>query len=95
MELQDDTWIWVVIENPEKNEKIVGQQEEKSDTSFIPAYKSKEEAQQCMNLLARHPGSIYEAQAILYEDLARYAAENGFMIFLLDGFGTVTEKIEL
>jgi len=95
MELKDDKWIWVVIDNPEKNEKIVGQQEEKSKIQFIPAYQSKEEALQCMNLLARHPGSVYEAQAILYEDLARYAADNGFMIFMLDGFGTVTEKIKV
>jgi hypothetical protein len=95
MVLKDDTWIWVFIENPEKNEKIVGQKEAKSNIPFIPAYKSKEEALQCMNLLARHPGSIYEAQAILYEDLARYAADNGFMIFILDGFGTITEKIKL
>lgn len=95
MELTDDAWIWVVVENPERNEKIVGLQEEKSNISFIPAYKSKEEAQQCMSLLARHPGSIYEAQAILYEDLARHAADNGFMIFVLDGLGTVIEKIAL
>jgi len=95
MELKDDTWIWVVIENPEKNEKIVGQEEEKSNIQFIPAYKSKEEALQCMNLLARNPGSLYEAQAILYEDLTRYATDNGFMIFMLDGFGKVTEKIML
>jgi len=95
MGLKDDTWIWVVIENPEKNEKILGQQEEKSNIPFVPAYKSKEEALQCINLLARHPGSVYEAQAILYEDLARYAVDNGFMIFILDGFGTVIEKIKL
>ncbi len=95
MESKDDKWIWVVIENPEKNEEIVGQQEKKSNIAFIPAYTSKEEALQCMNLLARNPGSLYEAHAILYEDLARYAADNGFMIFMLDGFGTVTDKIKV
>jgi len=95
MELKDETWIWVVIENPEKNEKIVGQRGKKGNIPFIPVYKSKEEAMQCMNLLARKPGSIYEAQAILYEDVKKYAAENGFMIFLLDGSGTVIEKITL
>lgn len=91
----ENTWVWVVIENPDKDEKIVGQLDEKSGISFIPAFESKENGLMCMNLLAREPGKIYEPQAILYEELAAYAKENRFMICFLDGTGKITEKIEV
>jgi len=93
MELKEDDWIWVIIENPENNEKILGQREEAGDITFIPVYQSKEQAMRCMGLLARQPGSIYETQAILYEDVKTYAVKNGFMIYVLDGVGTVIQKI--
>jgi len=35
----------------------------------------------------------YEVQAIIYEDLARHAAENGFLVFVLDEEGQVLERL--
>ena len=39
-------------------------------------------------------GDKYEIQAIFYKELADSAAENGFMIFLLNADGEVLEKIK-
>jgi hypothetical protein len=91
----ENTWVWVVIENPDKDENIVGQKDEKSGISFIPTFDGKENGLQCVNLLAREPGKIYEPQAILYGDLVTYAKENGFVIFFLDGLGKVLEQIKV
>lgn len=91
----ENTWVWVVIENPDKEEKIVGQLDEKSGISFIPTFESKENGLMCMNFLARDPGKKYEPQAILYEELAVYAKKNRFMICFLDGTGKITEKIKM
>ena len=88
-----DAWVWVVIENPDGDEKIVGQKDMKSGVAFIPTFESKEDSLMCLNLLAREPGKKVEPQAILFGDLVTYAQENGFIICFLDGTGKITEKI--
>lgn len=89
----NETWVWVVVENPEKNEKIVGQMDETSGVSFFPVFESKENALMCMNLLAREPGKKYEPQALMYGDLVKYARENQYIICFLDDTGKIIEKI--
>lgn len=93
LNLKKESWVWVFIQNPDKNEEILGQQEEETGVMFIPVFQAKEIAYQCMNLLAKKPGAKYEPQAIIYEDLVSYASENGFSLFVLDGEGKVLEKI--
>jgi hypothetical protein len=53
----------------------------------------KEDALQCLNLLARDENRKYEAQAIQYDQLAHDAAEHGFMLFVLNNAGEILEKI--
>jgi len=89
----EDEWVWVVVQDPGGNEQFLGQHDKQENISFIPAFHSKEEAQQCFLDLARQKGRKYEVQAILYEELVKDAAANGFMIFLLDENGDVLEKI--
>jgi len=89
----EDEWVWVVVQDPGANEQFFGQNDKQENISFIPAFHSKEEAQQCFLNLARQKGHKYEVQAILYEELVKDAAANGFMIFLLDENGDVLEKI--
>ena len=91
--IKKDTWLWVVVQDPDGKAEIIGQQDKEADVAFIPTFKSKEEAYQCFNLLARPAGKKTEVQAIIYEDLKQYAAEGGFMIFILNGQGEVQEKI--
>ncbi len=92
--LKDDTWVWIVIQDPGKNEKILGQLDEEKKISFIPTFQTKGEALQCLNLLSQQPGCTHEVQAILYEDLVRYASGNQFMVILLNGTGEVIEEID-
>jgi hypothetical protein len=38
-------------------------------------------------------GDKYEVQAVLFGELAKDAAKNGFMIFMLDADGKILQKI--
>ena len=87
------TWVYVLIQNPGGNEQIVGQHDKESDTSFIPAFLGKEAAEQGVIFMPREKGHKYEIQAIIYEDLDRFAVENQFLIFILDEDGKVKEKL--
>lgn len=90
---KEDQWVWVLIQNPGGNEQILGQQDEKNDIAFIPAFETREDALKCYHLMARGPEKKDEFQAIIFEDLRRYASENGFLIFLLNASGEIIEKV--
>jgi len=90
----EDQWVWVVVQDPGENEQFLGQHDPRENISFIPAFYSKEAAQQCFMNMARQKGPKYEAQAILYEALLKDAATGGFMVFLLNENGEVLEKIK-
>ena len=88
-----DTWIWVVIQNPGANEKLLGQLDEEKNESFIPAFYDKEDAQQCLIKMKTEPTNKYEVQAICFGELAKDAAKNDFMIFMLAEDGKILKKI--
>jgi hypothetical protein len=90
----EDQWVWVVVQDPGEKEQFLGQHNEQENISFIPAFHSKEEAQQCLMDMPRQKGRKYEVQAILFEELSKDAAAGGFMIFLLNENGEVLEKIK-
>ena len=92
--IKEDQWIWVVVQDPGENEQFLGQQDEGTGTSFIPIFLEKEEAQYGFNLLSREKGHKYEIQAVIYEELADHASENGFRIFVINGEGEILDKIE-
>jgi hypothetical protein len=92
--IQGNPWVWVVVQEEISNEQYVGQKEEQTGVSFIPAFLSKEEAQKGYHLLKREKGRKAEVQAVRYKELAKDAAGNGFMIFVVDGEGDVKEKID-
>jgi hypothetical protein len=92
--IQEDQWIWVVVQNPGVNERFLGQRDEAEGISFIPVWLEKEAAIQGLELLAREKGVTYEAQAIQYETLAPKAAGAGFRLFVLDASGKVLDQIE-
>ncbi len=91
--IKNDQWVYVVIHGSEGNEQLLGQMDEEKNESFIPVFLEKEEALMNINLLAREKESKYEVQAMLYEDLVARIAEQGFIIFVLNGSGEVIEKI--
>ena len=93
MTVQANTWLYVAIQKIGNDEQIVGQTDAEHDVSFIPAFLSKEAAQQAMFHLHLEKKGKYEVQAIIYEDLVRHAAEGGFLIFVLDEDGNIVERL--
>ena len=93
MAIKDDTWLWLVAENPDKNEQFLGQIDSKMNISFLPAFLEKDTAIQGLHLLVRDKNVKFEIQAIQYRDLAPKLAEEGFFLFVLDAEGNVLEKI--
>ena len=93
MTIEANTWLYVAIQKAGPSEQIVGQTDTEHDISYIPAFLSKETAQQAMFHLHLEKKGKYEVQAIIYEDLVRHVAENGFLIFVLDEDGKVLERL--
>jgi len=93
MTIDATTWLYVAIQKDGNKEKIVGQTDSEHAIDFIPAFQSKETAQQAMFHLHLEKKKKYEVQAIIYEDLEHYAADGGFLIFVLDEDGNVVERL--
>jgi len=91
--LKNHQWVYVVVQDPGKDEQYLGQYETKSDTAFIPVFIEKEHALMCMNLLVKDKGKKYEVQAVIYEELAEHAGAGGFKLYVLNNEGTIQEKI--
>jgi len=93
MTIEATTWLYVAVQKSGVREQIVGQTDTENDVSYIPAFLSKESAQQAMFHLHLEKKKKYEVQAIIYEDLASHAAEDGFVIFVLDDDGKILERL--
>jgi hypothetical protein len=91
---EEDPWVWVVVQDPGRNEQFLGQHDQERDVSFIPFFREREEAQAALFGLARDATLEHEPQAIRYRNLAEHAGRNGFRLFLLDGRGAILEKLE-
>lgn len=94
IELKKDQWVWVVIQDPEKNPQYLGQHDDTKGISYIPAFLEKDHALQCMNLLKKDKSLKYESQAVFLGELTKDAKENGFLILILDGEGKSVEWIQ-
>ena len=92
--IQENPWMWVIVQDPGGNEQFLGQRYEDQETAFIPAFREKEDAHQCFALMPRDKSLKYEVQAIRYSQLALHAARGGFMVYLLDGAGQIHDKIK-
>ncbi|HSO21240.1 MAG TPA: hypothetical protein VLT88_17360 [Desulfosarcina sp.] len=93
MTIEATTWLFVAIQKEGAVDRIVGQTDEDLDLSYIPAFLTREAAQQAMLHLPLERKRKYEVQAVIYEDLARHAADNGFLILVLDEDGKVLERL--
>jgi len=88
-----DKWIWVIIIAPGEGEQILGQEDAKTKEAYIPFFPDKDQANQCYHLLAKEARKKYEVSAMLYEELVDHARTSGFVLYRLDGNGTVEEKV--
>lgn len=89
IEIENSRWVFVMVQNPGADEQIIGQIDEEKEINFIPTFLSKEAAQQAVLFMPKEKGKKIEIQAIIFEDLSRYAKENNFLIFILDEDGKI------
>ena len=85
-------WVYVLVQDPDAEAQILGQQETKTGLAYVPVFRDKDAALALAPHLAKPLGHRYEVQAILFDDLSSYARENGFWLFLIDDQGKVTER---
>lgn len=91
--LSGDSWIWIIVMDPESAPQYLGQQDEDTGVAYIPAFLDKEDAQQGVLRLSIEKGKKIEIQAVLYDQLTEDAAGNGFHIFIISAQGTILERI--
>lgn len=84
-----DAWVFVVVQD----ETIIGQRDAVNDIAFIPFFESRETAMQGVLQMAKTPGKPLEIQAIIFEDLVRYATQEASLLFKLDGGGQILSKM--
>ena len=92
MELEKDTWLWIIVQDPGKNEMFLGQHDKEKDISFIPAFYDKNDARNSLGLIDKDDNLKYEVQAIKYGLLEQYCLENGFVVFICDASGKILIK---
>lgn len=91
VDIQDEQWVWVVIQDPGENELFLGQYDEVKGVSYIPIFLEKEAAFKGIDFLAKEDDHKYEIQAIQYGHLSTEASKAGFNILLMDDSGNRVE----
>lgn len=85
-------WVYVFICDPGEGESFLGLYNAEKEVDFIPAFRSKDEANDCFLTLPREKGKKYELQAIHIEELQEDATKNGFAVALVDSEGNVVKE---
>ncbi|MCP4023482.1 MAG: hypothetical protein GY729_16675 [Desulfobacteraceae bacterium] len=91
----EDKWYYIIVQNPgTSTEQFVGFSDSKTNCKFIPAFKSKDDAETCFALMPKDIfNGQYDAQAVIQEDLSSLAKENGHEVYLLDEKGTILNYV--
>ncbi len=85
-------WLWVVVSDKETDGHYLGLYDEEQDVNFIPAFESREAANDCFLQLPRAKGKKYEVQAVHVDELTRDAGKAGFAIAIVDGDGRIIRR---
>jgi hypothetical protein len=91
-EKKDEGWLYVFVCDPGDNETYLGLYNEEKKVHFIPAFQSKDEANDCYLELPREKGIKYELQAVHIEELNASAEENGFVVAIVDRNGQIVKE---
>jgi len=86
-------WLYVFVYGPETRANFLGLHNQETEQNIIPAFNSKEAAEDCFLELPRQKGEKYELQAVHVDDLRKAAAKNGFVIALVDGKGKIINTL--
>ena len=84
-------WLWVVVSDKETDGHYLGLYDEEQEVNFIPAFESKEEANDCFLQLPREKGKKYEVQAVHIEELTKDAEKAGFSVAIVNGDGKIVK----
>jgi hypothetical protein len=89
-------WFFCIVQDPGAAQgQLMGFKDDKTKIEFIPAFKSKEEAQQCFLLMPKDVMNLkYEVQAIIKEDIFFQTKKTGHKIFLMDDKGQIIKELE-
>ncbi len=93
VKIQKHEWVFVLVQKSGQNESIVGQYDTEHDINFIPVFQNRDVALQGVTQIVKAPHQTFEVQAIIYEDLLRYAGDGNFMLFFIDGSGQILAKL--
>ncbi|GAB6191866.1 DUF3110 domain-containing protein [Desulfocastanea catecholica] len=85
-------WVYVFVCDPGKDESLLGLYNAEKEVNFIPAFRTKEEANDCFLTMPRQKGKKYELQAIHIEELHETASKNDFTVALFDSDGQVIKE---
>lgn len=88
-----DPWVYVVVDITDGNDRYLGQLDVDTNIAYIPAFREKDDASQSLRHLAIDRGVKIEIQAVFLSILKESAHQQGFLVYLLDADGNITEKI--
>jgi hypothetical protein len=86
-----EQWVYVFVCGSDSDESFLGLYDKGKDCNFIPAFRSKEDANDCFLSLPREKGKKYELQAVHIEELNEDATRNGFMVAMVDSDGKIID----
>ncbi len=91
----EDNWYYVIIQNPETaSEKLLGFSDEKTREKFLPAFKTKQDAQKCFQMLPKDLfKEKYDIHAMIEDDVLATAEKEGHQVFLLDETGQILKPL--
>lgn len=84
-------WVYVFVCDPGKDESFFGLYNAERNVHFIPAFRTKDEANDCFLNLPREKGKKYELQAIHVDELNEAAAKHNYAVAMIDQDGKVIE----
>jgi hypothetical protein len=91
----DNNWYYVIVQNPDTtSEKLLGFSDEKTNEKFLPAFKTKQDAQKCFQMLPKNLfKEKYDIHAMIEDDVLATAKKVGHQVFLLDDTGQILKSI--
>lgn len=90
-----DNWHYVIVQNPGTSaEELVGFADNSTRKKFLPAFKTKQDAQKCFQLLPKDLfKEKYDIHAVIEEDVLATAQKGGHQVFLLDDTGQILKPL--
>ncbi|WP_163338416.1 hypothetical protein [Desulfopila sp. IMCC35008] len=84
-----ESWVYVFVNGSAGQENFLGLYNKEKDVNFIPAFRTKEEANDCYLDIPREKGVKHELQAVHIEELYEIAVKNNFEVAIVDQDGKI------